>query len=118
MEKKIIFSIIAVIIILIIVFLSQRVYSGKFGQNLISDAKNQTGAYLTKGANWAISTIYPKIAGEVQNRGEAIKNEISSGEQKISDTKKNIENYFSGIKYSILNPSANNTCPTPAPTDK
>lgn len=111
MKKKFIFFIIMIIIVLAIVFLSQQAYTRGFGKTIISDAANQTEAYLSKGSNWALSNIYPKISGEVQKRGDIIKSEVNQEKQKISEnigTK--IKNYFSGVANSILHPETPQNC--------
>jgi len=112
-KKQLIKYAIIIIIILIVLFLSQWAYSSRFIKPLISNATDQVGAYLSKGSSWVVSTIYPKISGEVQKRGDIIKNEITQEKQKVSEnigTK--IENYFSGIKNSILNPGQPSNCPS------
>jgi len=111
MPKKIIFSIIGIIIVLAIVFLSQQAYSGGFGKTLISDATNQAASYVAKGSDWAMSQIYPKISGEVQKRGDMIKNEVNQEKQKVSENiGEKISNYFTGISDSILHPETPQNC--------
>ncbi len=116
MQKKIIFSIIAIIIVLVVVFLSQQAYFRGIGKTLISDATNQAKAYLAKSSGWAMSKIYPTISQDVQNRGDMIKNEVNQEKNKVSEnigTK--IGNYFSGVANSILHPGASQNCqPTQA----
>jgi len=111
-NKKIIIYIIVIIVILTAVFLSQQAYSRFIGKNLISAATNQASAYLAKDTNLVMPTIYSKIGENVQSGGEAIKNILDQGQQKISDVQKNIENYFSGVKDAVAGKS-NNSCPTP-----
>lgn len=115
MEKKFIISVAAIIVILTIAFLSQKAYFGAGGKNLVSDATNQAGTYLSKGSDWVMSRIYPKISGEVQKRGEMIKNEVDQEKNKISESiGKKIENYFSGIAESVFHPGeniGNQNCP-------
>jgi len=112
MEKKFIFSIIAIVIVLGAVFLSQQAFSGGFGSMLISNATDQAKAYMAKGSDWAKSTIYPKISGEVQKRGEAIKNEVEQEKNKISESiGEKVSNYFSGVADSILHPGTPQNCP-------
>ena len=110
MKRKFIFYIIAIIIILVVVFLSQQAYFRAVGENLISDATNQAGAYLANGSNWVISKVYPKISGEVQKRGDIIQTEINQEKNKITENiLEKTKNYFSGITNSILHPGENNT---------
>lgn len=105
--------IVIIIVILIIIFLSQQAYLQGTGNNLISDATDQASAYLTKGSNWVTSQIYPKISGEVQNRGDMIKNEIAQEKNKISENiLEKTKNYFSGVANSVLHPGTPQNCPT------
>jgi hypothetical protein len=100
-----------IIIILAIVFFSRQLYSEEAGRALISAATSKAAAYIAKGSNWAMSSIYPKISGEVQKRGDIIKTEVSKEKQKVSeDIGKKIGNYFSGVANSILHPGENNNC--------
>ena len=111
---------IIIIVILAVVFLSQQAYSRGFGKALISNATGQAEGYLSKGSNWVLSRIYPKISGEVQKRGDIIKNEVTQEKNKVSEnigTK--ISNYFSGVTNSILHPGQTNSCtPQPSPVAK
>ncbi len=108
-EKGFIKYIIIIAVILVFVFLSQQAYSRFFGKTLISDATDQIKAYVAKGSNWVASKVYPKIAEEVQNRGEVIKNEVTKEKEKVSENiLKKVENYFAGISNSILHPGENN----------
>ena len=101
MQKKIILYIILIIVILVLVFLSQQAYSRAIGKNLISAATSQVSAYLTKGTHLVMPNIGSEISSQAQNGGAAIQNAIDQGKQKISDTEKNIQNYFSGIKDAV-----------------
>ena len=121
MEQGFIKYIVIIIVILIVVFLSQQIFFRGFGKTFISDATNQVKTYMAKGSDWVMSNVYSKISGEVQKRGDVIKNAANQETQKVSEnigTK--IENYFSGIANSILHPETPQTpqnCPpttTPA----
>lgn len=106
--------IVIIAVILIVVFLSQQAYYRGVGKTLISGATNKVDAYATKASNWAASTIYPKVAGEVQNREAAIKSDVTQEKNKVSEnigTK--IGNYFSGVANSILHPGTSQNCPAP-----
>ncbi|MGD0576609.1 MAG: hypothetical protein ABSA74_00855 [Candidatus Staskawiczbacteria bacterium] len=112
MHKKIIFSIFAIIIILAVVFLSQQAYSRGIGKTIISDATNQAKAYLATGTNWVMSNVYPKISGEVQARGDAIKSDVSQEQQAVSQNiAQKISNYISGVETSIAHPGTPQNCP-------
>ncbi len=118
MNKKVIFSILAIIIILGAVYFSQSKNNGGFMQNLVSGATDQAAAYLSKGAEWATSKIYSKIDSQVQERGESIQTGIDATKEKISETTDGVKNYFSGIAESVVNPNANteNSCQCQCPT--
>jgi predicted PurR-regulated permease PerM len=113
MDKKIIFSIVAIIIVLVLVFLSQQAYSRGIGKTLISDATNQARAVLAQGTNWAMANVYPKISGEVQARGDMIKNEVGQEQKKVSENiGQKISNYFSGVANAIAHPGTPQNCST------
>lgn len=121
MKKSYIFYIIAIIIILIVVFLSQQAYFRGIGKTFISNAASQTGAYLAKGSNWAMSEVYPKISGlpaQAGEMGDTIQNEISEQQNKVSENiGQKISNYFSGVTNSIIHPGTPQNCSTtPPPT--
>ena len=114
MEKKVLISLVVVIIILVGVFMSQQAYSRGVGKTLISDATSQAKTVLSQGTNWAMANIYPKITGEVQARGDIIKKEVGSEQKKVSETiGQKISNYFSGVANAITHPGNPQNCPTP-----
>lgn len=114
-EKGFIKYIAIIAVILVVVFLSQQAYSKGIGGTLVSDATDKAKAYLAEGSNWAMSNIYPKISGEVQKRGEAIKSDVNQEKNKVSENiGQKISNYFSGVANSIVHPGQNN-CTTPPP---
>ena len=113
MDKKIIISISAIVIILAIAFFSQKSYFEKSGETLISGATDQASAYLAKGSDWVMSNVFSKITGEVQKRGDLIQTELTKEKEKISENVgEKIGNYFSGITNSILHPGTANSCGT------
>ena len=120
MEKKIIFSIIGIIVVAAVVFLSQQAYFRGIGKNIFLQGANVAQDYLTKGSNWAKDSVYPKISGEVQKRGDIIKNEINAEKEKISETiGEKIKSYFSGVADSIFHPGKakqNQACPPTEPS--
>lgn len=111
-EKGFIKYIVIIAIILIVVFLSQQAYFRGIGKNIFLQGSGVAQDYLTKGSNWAKDNVYPKISGEVQKRGDIIKNEINTEKEKISETiGEKIKDYFSGVADSILHPGQNdNNC--------
>ncbi len=124
MEKRTIFYIVAIIIVLIILFLSQQAFSrnalsGFFSpqkdivNGVISQTADRAAAYLSKGSEWVASSVFEKLGGEVAERGEAIKNGIEEQKNNISENiLDKTKNYFSGIANSIVNPGASNSCST------
>jgi len=116
MDKRIILGIIAIIVVLVVAFLSQQAYLKGTGNTLISGAADQAGAYLSKGSDWVKSNVASKIGGEVTKRGEAIKNEINQEKQKVSENiLDKTKNYFTGITDSILHPGTPQNCPAVQP---
>ena len=67
--------------------------------------------YINKGLE-AISGIPVILSGSIKSGGQAITNQIDNAQKNISDTGKNISNYFSGIENAIVNPGQNNDCAT------
>ncbi|MCX6721858.1 MAG: hypothetical protein NTY04_01570 [Candidatus Staskawiczbacteria bacterium] len=121
MEKSFLFSLVGIIIVLAIAFFSQQAFSRGVGNSLISGATDQIKAYVSKGASMAISAIYPKISGEVQKRGEAIKSEVNQQKENIANNiseniGKKISNYFSGISNAIQGKENNNCLPAQSGT--
>lgn len=97
--------------ILVVLFLSQQAFFRGAGKSLSSGVSGTIGAYLAKGLNWASSNVYPKITGEVQNRGAMLNAAVSQEKQKVSEnilTK--VGNYFSGIEKAIVNPWTPQNC--------
>lgn len=110
--KKIIFGVIAIVAVLVVVFLSQKSYFNGTEKTFVYGAIDQARAYSAKGVNWAISTVYPKISGEAQKRGDIIKNEVNLEKEKISEgIGEKISNYFSGVTNSVLHPGTPQNCP-------
>lgn len=112
MNKKIIFSIIAIIIILAIFYFSQKPWLWGNEKTFIHSAIDQGKAYAQEGSNWVMSKIYPKISEEAQKRGEMIKNEVNQEKQKVSENiGEKISDYFSGVADSVLHPGTPQNCP-------
>jgi len=108
-EKGFIKYIVIIAVILIVVFFSQQAYFKGIGKNASSKGSGVVQDYLTKGSNWVKDSVYPKISGEVQKRGDIIKNEIQIEKQKVSESiGEKLKNYFSGVADSILHPGQNN----------
>ena len=69
------------------------------------------GSYIDEGLG-AVSEVPEKVGQSIKSGGESVINSINNTKEKISDTEKNISNYFSGITNSILSSPQNNNCPT------
>jgi len=114
-DKGFIKYIVIIAVILIVIFLSQQAYFKGIGKNIFLQGSGVAQEYLSKGSDWAQNSVYPKISGEVQKRGDMIKNEINQEKEKISQTiGEKIKNYFSGVADSILHPGKtqqNQACP-------
>ena len=117
-EKGIIKYIVIIIIILAAVVLSQLSYFSKMGKDLFSGASDKYGAsdsYWAKGANWVKDNIFSKISGEVQKRGDKVKEEFTGQKEKATETiGEKIKNYFNGIVDSVFHPGNDKT---EAPTE-
>ena len=111
MQKSFIFSILAIVLILVVVFLSQQVYSRVVGKTLVSAATNQASIYVAKGSNWVDANVISKIGGEAQKRGDIIKNEVTQEKNNVSQNiGQKISNYFSGVANSIVHPGNPQNC--------
>ena len=109
-EKGFIKYIIIIAAIIILVFLGQQAYFKGVGQNIALKASNAINSYLAKSTNWVADKIFPQITGEVQKRGDMIKEEINSEKDKISENiGEKIKNYFSGVVDSVFHPGNNST---------
>jgi predicted PurR-regulated permease PerM len=118
MAKKLILGVIAIIIVLMVAYFSQKETFSRPGDTLISNVTNQAKGFLAKGSDWVMTNIYPKISGEVQKRGDIIKDEVNSEKEKISESiGEKISNYFSGVTDSILHPGTPQNC-QPEQTDQ
>jgi len=107
-DKGFIKYIVIIAVILIVVFLSQQAYFRGIAKDIFLQGSDAAQNYLAKGSNWARDVIFPKINGEVQKRGDMIKNEINQEKEKISQTiVEKIKNYFSGVVDSVFHPSSN-----------
>lgn len=112
-EKGFIQYIVIIAVILALVFLSQKLFSHSNESTFITKATDQVKAYLATGSNWAMSKIYPTISGEVQKRGDMIKNEVNQEKNKVSENiGQKISNYFSGVTDSVLHPGTPQNCQT------
>ncbi len=104
-------------------FLSQQPYFKGSDESVFSYNSIPGQSYLAKGANWLKDSLYPRISGEVQKRGDLIKNEINQEKEKISESVgEKIKNYFSGVVDSVFNPgeeketqNCSQTCPQVQP---
>lgn len=115
MEKRTIFYIVAIIIVLAVAFLSQQAYTRSMAKNMVSGASNQAQPYLAKGSEWVANNILSKLGGEVAKRGEAIQNNVEQQKNKISENiLEKTKNYFAGIANSIVNPGTCTTSQTSA----
>ncbi len=119
MNKSFIFSAAAIVIILVVVFLSQQPYFKATGKTLISAATNQAKSEAAKGSDWVGANIISKIGGEAQNGGDAIKVEANQEKNNVSQNiGQKISNYFSGVANSIIHPGNPQNCPAPQTTSK
>jgi len=115
MQKSFLFSIIAIIVILVVVLLSQQVNFKKVDTNIVSSAGNKAQANLSKASNLLNPNIISKITDEVKNRGEVINKEVDQQKNIATKSSENIlektKNYFSGIANSIIKPGTPQNCP-------
>lgn len=110
-EKGFAKYIVIIIVILFVVFLSQE---GRFSGEgktftFVNGVVDQAQAFVAKGSGWVMDKVFPNIAGEVQKRGEMVKDGVEKEKEKISESAtEKVKNYFSGITDSILHPGENN----------
>lgn len=107
--------IVIIAVIMAAVFLSQQSYFGKsFGksgqENILSQGLATVQSYAAKGSNWVSDKVFPSIGGEVQKRGDIIKEGVSKEKEKVSESVgEKIKNYFSGVVDSITGKKADTT---------
>jgi len=97
-EKGVIQYIAVIIIIFVVVFLSQQPYFRGIGKNVYNQAEAQVGSYWAKASDWVRANVYPRVSGEVQKRGEAIKDEVNKEKNAVAQNIwEKIKNYFANI---------------------
>lgn len=105
MRRKFATYIVIIIIILTAIFLSRQPFFRERVKSLFEPLSNTIQNYLKNGSDWVVDSFYPKISGEVEKRGDAIKQEIDAEKEKISQTiGEKIKEYFSGVVDNIFNP--------------
>lgn len=75
-QRGFIKSILIIITILIVVFLSQQPYFRPIGKNLFSRGTERINPYWLKTNEWINKNIYPRVSREVEERGGAVKEEV------------------------------------------
>ncbi|OGZ70185.1 MAG: hypothetical protein A2904_02405 [Candidatus Staskawiczbacteria bacterium RIFCSPLOWO2_01_FULL_33_9] len=89
-ERGFVKNIVIIIMLLIVVFLSQQPYFNEVGKKLYSQGEVQVKMY------W--EGIYPRVSGEVEQKGAIIQQEINKQKDNISQNIwQNIKNYFGNI---------------------
>lgn len=115
MDKRIIFSGVAIVGTLAAAFLSQQAIMRVNGKTFISDFASNAKASVSKGADWVMS----KAGGEIKSGGESIKSAADQTAEKtknISDSLgKKVENYFSNLGNSIIGKTPD-ACQTAQPS--
>lgn len=110
-RRSIIKYIIIIAIILMIAVLSQQPYFRAIGESLVNKITGPAETYMTKGSGWVKDSVLPTVGGEVQKRGDLIKQEVAQEKEKISENiLEKAKNYFSGIADSILHPGTPQNC--------
>jgi len=95
-------SIIAIIVVLAIVFLSQKPYFEGTGKNLYYKTSEQMEGYWNKASNWLKINIYPRLERGVTEKGEYLKEEIKKEKDNFSQNLwVKIKNYLAG-KFSNI----------------
>lgn len=118
-QKGFVKYILIIAVILAAAVLSQQPFVKQWGQKAVSKAPAPVQTYLTKGSTWVNGQVLPKIGGEVQKRGEMIKNEVSQEKEKISENiLEKVKNYFTGIENSIIHPGTCQPSQTPSESPK
>ncbi|MEK7562527.1 MAG: hypothetical protein AAB509_02525 [Patescibacteria group bacterium] len=88
MQKREFIKYIAIIIIiLVIVFLSQQPYFRGYGKDIYG-----------KVDSWVRTNVYSKVSGEVEKRGEAIKEEVNKEKNAVAQNIwDKIKNYLASV---------------------
>jgi len=88
----------AIIIVLVVAFLSQQPNFREFGTNIYGQAESQVRSLYERASGWVMATIYPKINSEVEKRGQAIEGELNQQKNNLMQNAwDNIKNYFADI---------------------
>ncbi len=120
MKKRLVVYIVIVFVILAAIFLSRQPAVSELGEALFLPVANMAQDYLKKGSNWVNDTVYSKIGGEVEKRGDMIQEGINAEKEKVSQTiGEKIKEYFSGVVDSVFNPGKvqqAQQCPQVCPT--
>ena len=104
--------IVIIAVILAVVFFSQQMFFKSWGENTYTWVKGQTGDNMQKAGSYVTDTILPKISGEVEKRGEMVKEGVEQQSQNISESVgEKISNYFAGISDAVLHPSESKPAP-------
>lgn len=113
LERGFIKYIVIIGVIIILIILGQQAYFKAIGKNTISKTSGVINDYLAKGANWVSEKVFPKITGEVEKRGDMIKEGISAEKEKVVESAgEKIKNYFSGVVDNIIHPAEKNSTNT------
>jgi len=111
MQPGLIKNTLIIFVILGVTYFSQQAHFKELGNGMLSEQTAAIEGYLAKGANWVSENVYPTITGEVQKRGDIIKNEVAQEKENISkNIGEKIQNYFSGIVDSVINPGSSDSC--------
>jgi len=94
-NRGFIVNIVLIAVILAVVFLSQWEYLKPFGKILFSWGEKEINLYWTKTTDWFKESLYPKITGEVEKRGEPLKEEaITQKDNVVKNIWGKIKIYF------------------------
>lgn len=98
MKKGFIKNVLAVIVVLVIVFLSQQPNFREYGKDLYDQAVAQGQSWWHGAYSYVEQNVFSKIGGEVEKKKEAIQEELQQEKNKISENIwQKIKNYFADI---------------------
>ncbi len=91
-------NIIAIIIILVVVFFSQRPEFREYGKGLYSQVTAQGQSWWQGAYSYAEKNVFSKIGGEVGKGEEAVKEKITEEKNNfVKNIWEKIKNYFANI---------------------
>lgn len=97
-QKGFLKNIVIIVILVVLVFVSQQSAFRSYGKDLYGYIGPKIEEYKTKVVDWFKTTIYPRVSGEVEQKGNAIGEEINKQKNNfVQNIWENAKKYFADI---------------------